>query len=445
MKPRQIPVAPRIRGTTISKENTVKIRRKTFLAASAATIGATALAACGGNNSNSGSSNASDGGKDGAAEAPERADADLVIWTDEKKANSLKDAAKKWGEANGMSVAVQIVATDPQANFITANQAGNGPDMILAAHDWIGNLIQNSAITPVQLSAKATESIDEIGMKAATYEGQVYGLPYAVETLVLYSNNALTDVPEPKTIEELVEAGKASGAEDILSLPIGEEGDAYHMEPLYTSGGGYLFGRTAEGDPDPSDIGVGKEGSIAAGEKLKELGAEGVLKTSITGENSIARFTDGKAAYLISGPWALADIQKAGMDYTMSAIPGFEGMNPAEPFAGVNLFFVAASGKNAVNAQTFLQSIAEDSTVIEEMFPINPLPPVNKEIQKKLAGEHPDMIKNAELASKALPMPAIPAMAAVWQPLGIAQANIVKGADPKDAMESAGEQIKSQI
>ena len=83
--------------------------------------------------------------------------------------------------------------------------------------------------------------------------------------------------------------------------------------------------------------------------------------------------------------------------------------------------------------------------MIEEMFPINPLPPVNTEIQEKLAGEHPDMIKNAEFASKALPMPAIPAMAAVWQPLGIAQANIVKGADPKDAMESAGEQIKSQI
>lgn len=424
----------------------MKIRRKTFLAASAATIGATALAACGGDKSGSNSSGASDGGASGdESKAPERADADLVIWTDEKKANSLKDAAAKWGEANGMTVAVQIVATDPQANFITANQAGNGPDMILAAHDWIGNLIQNSAITPVQLSAKATEAIDEIGMKAATYEGQVYGLPYAVETLVLYSNNALTDVPEPKTIEELVEAGKASGAEDILSLPIGEEGDAYHMEPLYTSGGGYLFGRTAEGDADPSDIGVGKEGSIAAGEKLKELGEQGVLKTSITGENSIARFTDGKAAYLISGPWALADIQKAGMDYTMSAIPGFEGMNPAEPFAGVNLFFVAANGKNAVNAQTFIQSIAEDSTVIEEMFPINPLPPVNKEIQEKLAGEHPDMIKNAEFASKALPMPAIPAMAAVWQPLGIAQANIVKGADPKDAMESAGEQIKSQI
>ena len=217
------------------------------------------------------------------------------------------------------------------------------------------------------------------------------------------------------------------------------------MEPLYTSGGGYLFGKTAEGDADPSDIGVGKEGSIAAGEKLKELGAAGVLKTSITVENSIARFTEGKAAYLISGPWAIADIEKAGIDYTMSEIPGFEGMNPAEPFAGVNLFFVAANGKNAVNAQTFIQSIAEDTTVIEEMFAINTLPPVHKELQKKLGADHPNIVKNAELATKALPMPAIPAMAAVWQPLGIAQANIVKGADPKDAMESAGEQIKSQI
>lgn len=105
----------------------MKIRRKTFLAASAATIGATALAACGGGNSSSNDSNASDGGEGGGAEAPERADADLVIWTDEKKANSLKDAAKKWGEKNGMTVAVQIVATDPKQTSSRRTKRATAP------------------------------------------------------------------------------------------------------------------------------------------------------------------------------------------------------------------------------------------------------------------------------------------------------------------------------
>lgn len=428
----------------------MQIRRNTFLALGASGIGASLLAACGGKDSSStesggtGANAASDGGGEEGA-APSRANADLVIWTDEVKAGALKEPAEKWGKDNGMSVAVQVIANDPQANFITANQAGNGPDMILAAHDWIGNLVQNSAISPVQLPATASEKIAPIGLKSAQYEGQTYGVPYAVETLVLFANNKLTDVPEPKTIEELVEAGKASGAENILSMPVGEEGDAYNMQPMYTSAGGYLFGTNAEGEADPTDIGVGKEGSIAAGEKIKELGEQKVLKKTITVDNAISIFTGGKAAYLISGPWALADIKKAKMDVTMSAVPGFEGMEPAKPFAGVNLFYVAANGKNAINAQTFIQSVAEDTTLIKAMFEKNPLPPVNLDLQKELAAENPDMIKVAKFAEEATPMPAIPAMAAVWQPLGLAQANIVGGADPKSTMESAGKQITEQI
>src|SRR5690606_38123617 len=143
-----------------------------------------------------------------------------------------------------------------------------------------------------------------------------------------------------------------------------EAGDAYHMEPLYTSGGGYLFGEDAEGNLDPADLGVGKEGSIEAGKKIGELGAQGVLKTSITGDNAISLFTDGKAAYLVSGPWALADIEAAGIDYTMSAVPPFEGMQPARPFAGVNAFYVASAAKNPAYAQQFLSDVASTPDIV---------------------------------------------------------------------------------
>lgn len=426
----------------------MEIRRKSFLALSAGTVGATILAACGGdsNNSNStGSSADTSTGDSTEASAPERADADLVIWTDDVKANALQAPAAKWGEANGLSVAVQAVAQELQSSFITANDAGNGPDIILAAHDWMGNLVQNGSISPVPLSASASSAVSEVALKGAQYEGQNYGLPFATESLVLFANKSLTDTPAPKSIEELVAAGEAGGAENILSLPVGEEGDAYHMQPLYTSAGGYLFGTTADGDPDPKDVGVGKEGSLAAAEKISELGKAGVLKKSISGDNAISLFTEGKAAYLISGPWALSDIKAAGIDYEMSPIPGFEGMNPAQPFAGVVLFYVASKGANAINAQTFIQSISEDNTLIGEMFLENQLPPVNTELQDQLKGEYPDIVNIASIANAATPMPAIPAMAAVWQPLGLAYANIVGGADPASTMQSAGEEIVKAI
>lgn len=427
------------------------IRRKNFLALSGAATATALLAACGGGSSDDAGTTggASDaGGASGASDAGgavTRADADLVIWTDEEKAVSLEEPAKAWGEANGLTVAVQTVAEDLQPNFITANQAGNGPDMIVAAHDWIGNLVQNSSIQPVQLPAAATEAIAPIGLEAVTYDGQTYGAPYAVETLVLFANKALTDVPEPKTVEELVEAAKAGGAENVLALPVGEQGDAYHMEPFYTSAGGYLFGKDGEGNLDPSDVGVGKEGSITAAEKIGELGKDGVLKTSISGDNAISLFTDGKAAYLVSGPWALEDIRTAKIDFAMSAIPGFEGMDPAVPFAGVNAFYVATNGKNPAFAQQFATAVASSADIAEQMFPKNELPPINLELQKKLSGDYPEIVKIAELAGSAEPMPAIPEMAAIWGPLGQADANIVGGADPESTMTSAGEEITKQI
>ncbi|MGP5258296.1 sugar ABC transporter substrate-binding protein [Brachybacterium paraconglomeratum] len=425
----------------------MQIRRKNFLALSgiAATTGV--LAACGGS-SDSGSdssSGASDAGGSSEGAAPERADADLVIWTDEVKAGALEGPAQDWAEANNLTVAVQIVADDLQGNFITANQAGNGPDMIVAAHDWIGNLVQNSAISPVQLPSGASDAIAPVALEAVTYDGQTYGAPYAVETLVLYANNELTDVPEPSTVEELVEAGEAGGAENVLSLPVGEEGDAYHMQPFYTSGGGYLFGEDSEGNLDPSDVGVGQEGSISAAEKIVELGEKGVLKTSISNDNAISLFTDGNAAYLISGPWALADIRTAEVDFTMSQVPGFEGMDPAAPFAGVNAFFVASSGANQAFAQQFATDVVSSPDIAEAMFPGNELPPVNLELQEKLSGEYPEVVRVAEYAEGASPMPAIPEMAAIWEPLGQAEANLVGGADAESTMTSAGEQISSQI
>ncbi|WP_395963743.1 extracellular solute-binding protein [Brachybacterium sp. Z12] len=119
----------------------------------------------------------------------------------------------------------------------------------------------------------------------------------------------------------MISAAEAGGAENILSLPIGEEGDPYHMQPIYTSAGGYLFGKDSEGSLDPSDLGVGEEGSLAAADKIAELGEQGVLKNSINGDNSISLFTEGKSAYLISGPWALGDVRDAGFEFTISPSP----------------------------------------------------------------------------------------------------------------------------
>ena len=103
-----------------------------------------------------------------------------------------------------------------------------------------------------------------------------------------------------------------------------------------------------------------------------------------------------------------------------------------------------AMGEESV-AKQFAADVVSSPDIAEAMFPGNELPPVNLELQDKLGAENPEVIKIAELAAEATPMPAIPEMAAIWQPLGQAEANIVGGADPESTMVSAGEEIVGQI
>ena len=425
------------------------LNRRSFLSMTAIAASLTAAAACSSDDTSTeaeDTTNEETTTEEGSEEeAVTRADADLVIWADELKAGSLEEIAATWGEEQGITVAVQAVADDLQGAFITANQAGNGPDIVLGAHDWIGNMVQNGSISPVTIADDAQSNFSDIALTAMTYDSQFYGVPYSVECVALYVNKGLTDVTEPATIEELAEAGKAAGTDVVLSLPVGESGDAYHMEPIYTSGGGYLFGTDADGNLDPTDVGVGQEGSIAAAKKIGELGEDGVLSTSVTGDNAISMFTEGKAPYLVSGPWALADIKAAEIDYSIVKIPGFEGLDEARPFAGVNGFYVAANGQNKAFAETFLADVAKDSRIAAAMFEKNELPPAQKDLIEELSTDYADLTTFASLAENAEPMPSIPEMASIWGPLGMAEANIVGGADPESTIVSAGEEIVSSI
>ncbi|MEV0943646.1 maltose ABC transporter substrate-binding protein [Micromonospora wenchangensis] len=374
----------------------------------------------------------------------------LVIWADDKRTAALKPFAEKFGQENGVTVEVQAVSKDLQTNFVTASQQGSGPDVVVGAHDWIGNLVQNGAIDPVQLAAEQKSGFNETAIKAVTFNGQLYGVPYATENVALIRNTALA--PEaPKTIEELVATGKKLKAEkkasEILCLQSGQNGDAYHIYPLYTSAGGYLFGTAANGDYDPKDLGVGKPESIEAFTKIGKLGekGDGALKRSITGENSIATFTGKKCAFLVSGPWAIADAKKAGISYDISPVPGFAGGKSAQPFVGVQAFYVAAKGKNKALAQEFVTNYVTTPELAVALYQAEPRPPALTAAFDQVKGTDPDLAKFSEAGKDGQVLPAIPAMAAIWDPFGKAEAAVIGGADPAKTVTAAGKTISGQI
>lgn len=408
-----------------------------------------ALTAAGCGGGGSGSSDTPDSGSTSSSSPSEDSgggDADLLVWTDSLKIDAVKQVADAFGEANGITVKVQAISEDLQGSFVTADAAGNGPDVVVGAHDWIGNLVQNGAIDPLNLTPDELSGYSEKAVQATTYDGKLYGVPYGIEALALYRN--MDVVPdEPATMDDAIAAGEAavkSGkVESALNLPVGELGDAYHMEPILTSFGGYIFAYDDATGYDPQDVGIGKEGSIKAAEEISKLAKAKVLRTSISGDNSIALFTSGKAAFLVSGPWALADVKKAGFKYGIQPVPGFAGQEAAQPFMGAQAFMVAANGKNKDIAQEFVNNGVNSEDAMMTLFEGTQLPPAMTAVQEQV--DDPDLAVFTEAANGAAPMPAIPAMASVWEPLGKAYSAIVSGKDPVATIKSAGDTINKAI
>lgn len=390
-----------------------------------------------------------------ATEAPVRGDEDLVVWTDAVKLDAVTEVAEAFGEANGISVGVQAIV-NTRSDFITANEAGNGPDVLVGAHDWIGQLVANGAIDPLQLSADSLSGYSEKAVSAVSYDGQVYGLPYGVEALVLYCNSAYA--PDTyATLDDAIAAGQAAkdagSVQSALNIPQGVDGDPYHMQPLFTSAGGYLFGTNADGSYNPEDLGVGTEAGQAAGAKIASLGdsGSGVLSTAISNDNAISLFAEGQAGCLISGPWALSDVESGlGEDgYTVQPIPGFADGGPAEPFMGAQAFYVASNGQNKAFAEAFVTGTSGGGLNSEEamttLYELANLAPAMISVRDTVAQDNPLIGVFGDAADAAQPMPAIPAMDQVWTPLGQAYAAIIGGADAASTMTTAADTITSAI
>ncbi|OOC56952.1 MULTISPECIES: sugar ABC transporter substrate-binding protein [Nocardiopsis] len=391
-------------------------------------------------------------GGGGADEGGETAaESTLVIWSDPERADAIKAAAAEFAEANGIKVDVQGLAFgDIQGDLLNAHQAGNAPDVFIGAHDWTGNLVRNGAVQPVELPQDRAAGLSETSLQALDYDGQLFGVPYSQENIFLMRNADLA--PEaPETFEEMVEVGtelKESGeTSEVLSMAVGQEGDPYRMNALFTSAGGYLFGQDEEGNWDPADLGVGSDESIAAMEKVAEYGedGEGVLRRSITTDNDASLFYEGEAPFFVAGPWNIADADESGVDYEISPIPGFEGEEPASPYIGYQAFFVTEGSANSALAQEFVTNYVTDTDFVLDLYEADPRMPVQTEALDEVSADDPNIAAIAEAGAEGMPMPSIPEMGETWEPLGVAQAAIIGGADVREAMESAHDTIAEQI
>ena len=410
--------------------------RKSIVSVLAAGV-ALSLAACGGTGSPA-TTPAAAPTSAATSESAAPAAGSLTIWVDETRIDDFKALGEDFVSASGVALdVVQKPTGDIKTDFVAQAPTGEGPDMIVGAHDWTGELVSNGLISPIELGDKGKLADNTIA--AFQYDGALYGVPYAVENIALVRNNKiLQDTPD--TFDALIEQAKGAGAEFPAIIQVGDQGDAYHMYPIQTSFGAPVFKSNADGSYT-NELGMeGAEGEAFA-TYLKKLADEKVVSVSMGGDQAKQAFLDGKSPYMITGPWNTAAFTEAGMDISVLAVPSAGGQ-PSAPFLGVQGVYLSSKSENGILANQFLDYMATTEAQ-QKLFDLGGRVPADTSVAEGITDEL--LAGFAEAGKNGQPMPSIPEMGAVWSHWGNTQASIINGqaADPVAAWKTMVENIKA--
>ncbi|MGG4546929.1 extracellular solute-binding protein [Rossellomorea marisflavi] len=401
------------------------------------------LAACGPNREEGASG---DGGKKAEdKDKPEK----LVIWEDEKKSGWLDEVGKKFTEETGIELEVKEVemASKMKEQLRLDGPAGTGPDVVTFPHDQIGELALAGHIAPLEVSDDVKKRFTESSILAESYDGKLYGLPKSSETPVFIYNKELMK-EAPASMDDVYSFAKdftKDGNYGFLAL-----WDNFYFAHAPMGGyGGYVFAEN-DGALDPKDLGLNNDGAVEGTEYIQKWYKEGLFPKGIIGENGGSAmdglFNEGKVASVMNGPWSFQGYKDAGIDIGVTAMPKLPNGEPMKTFMGVKGWHVSGYSKNKEWAQKFVEFITEDENAKYRFEQTQEVPTNEGLINDSAIAENEGAKAVAEQSKYAVPMPNIPEMGEVWDPMAKSLQTVVTGKqEPKAALDAAVKQIEDNI
>ena len=381
---------------------------------------------------------------DTGGDADAAASSDLTLWVyDDGRIEILNELGAEFEEEFGVGVTVEAVDLAELRNQMLLGVEGNGPDLAIIPHDNLGALVENGAVAPADLGDKVSEYLPN-AIDGFMYGGELMGVPLAIENIGFFYNTDLVDAA-PTTWAEVRDVGGALVGSGAADAAIGLPDLTYNTYPLYTSYGGYIFGRGADGGFTSEDIGMTNDGMVEAMTYVKSLADEGMIPENVDWEASHVLFETGRQAFIMTGPWALNRFRDAGVPYAIAPFPAAEaGGDPGYPFLGVQGLVINANSDQLLLAQAFATEKIATEDSMRRIFEAEARPSAWTSVFE--LADDPDTQALNEAGVDAQPMPSIPAMGFVWDAwVNAGTLTITDELSPADALAQAVEQIQTQI
>lgn len=350
----------------------------------------------------------------------------IVIGVEKSYVPYFTELAEQFNK--GKDFKVEVAATS-MFDLLAAlpTQKGNIADIFMIPNDRIGELADQHLIAPTNFTVNG---YTDAATNASTYNGQTYMLPMSTDTtLFLYNKDMLKEAP--KTLKEIPPSEWAAKFTDF-----------YFTGGLFMSNGGYIFK-----DNNPQDIGLNTPDAIKAGLAAQELYKSGVSHWTLMQDDTVAYdimmkyFMEGKLKAIINGPWAISDIEKAGINVGAAPIPSWDGSHPYKALTGTKGMTVNGYSDNQEGAREFIKFLATPENANKWYADTREVSP-SLSVNYKEGSLHKAIFDATNIGQ---PMPSIPEFMKVWGPMKTGLAQIAQGQDVKAVLDAAVDTIEIDI
>ena len=264
-----------------------------------------------------------------------------------------------YNESNQLNVEIQMerVSWDTlYQQLATSLPVGDGPDITAFATERIGEYAESGAIKPIDelYSSKKVDAtkIPAVFNENLQYNGNYYGVPLNIASLVMYYNK---DIFDKAGVEYPNENWTWTDLEDA-ALKLTKDIDGEHqygfgmatnntipMWPImiWAGGGDYI--------KDGKSV-CNSEENIETVKKWAGLIRDSKIGPQVcTGAEIDTLFSTGKLGMYFCGPWAAGSFDSAGVNYGMAGVPSGPS-GKATLAQGVGMYMTSSASEEKKNA-----------------------------------------------------------------------------------------------
>ncbi|MEV5611969.1 sugar ABC transporter substrate-binding protein [Streptomyces sp. NPDC052225] len=324
-------------------------RRATTAAIAVSLASALTLTACGGS-----------GGDSVAADAKQT----LTVWAMGTEGEKLADVAKAYEKANAnITVKVTPIGWDVAHQKLVAAAAANKlPDVMQMGGSYLTEFADMGALEPVDTKAFQEKDFFPAGWQQGEYDGKAYGVPWYVDTRVLYYRTDLAKKAgiekAPATMTELRQDAeqfqKKAGTKYGLSIqPNGLDSVQSFYQFLYSAGGEIVTqdGKAVANSP----------AAVKALENYTGYFKKGIAAKSVRPGYDVTKdFNNGSVPMFFGGPWHMGLLDDNYPDLKGKwAIANVPADKTSASMAGGSSLAVSADSEHKAAAKKFVTYLTD--------------------------------------------------------------------------------------